>query len=156
MKKYLFFAFNFGLILILLSFIVGLYFNLDQSQKTAQLALLEKENQIQNLNKKIGEMELIYQKYLPIENALADLKNKSYDQKNYNCVNFSRDFQKKMKTLGYETELIIGDTPQGRHEWVAMEIEPQNGELLKIKSSYAALDLEKNYYRNTVPAIEQK
>jgi hypothetical protein len=156
MKKRCLFTLNLGLILILLFLVIGLYSFSFQYQKDSQTLLLEKENQIIDLNNTISGMQPIYQKYSPVENALAELRNNTYDKDKYNCVNFSQDFQKKMKTLGYETELIIGDTPEGRHEWVALEIEPQNGELLKIKSSYAALDLEKNYYRNTMPAIEHK
>jgi hypothetical protein len=59
-----------------------------------------------------------------------------YVKDKYNCLNFSNDLVSKLKKAGYESEVVIGDTPEGRHAWVAVWVEPITGQVVQVDDYY--------------------
>ena len=80
-----------------------------------------------------AERDYIYEKYLPLERSLTEISSRVYvrDGKDkYNCIDFSEDLQKILKEEGIESVTITGDTPNGRHRWIAVEFEPISGKFI--------------------------
>ncbi|MBU2416030.1 hypothetical protein KKH86_02275, partial [Patescibacteria group bacterium] len=113
-------------------------------QKTI-VALRVSKNQLKTI-------EPIYKKYALIEKAIQATAQKSFKQeKPTPCVAASRELRNKLQALDIETEMVVGDITQGRHQWIAIEIEPQTGEFITIAEKYSALNLARNYY-SSMPA----
>lgn len=79
-------------------------------------------------------MLYIYDKYKGIDKILKNIASQEYirdgDNK-YNCVDFSEDLKQELEKNGISSIIITGKVPEGYHNWVAIEIEPITGEILK-------------------------
>ena len=109
---------------------------------------------ISEIKNKQSEKTIIYEKYLPIEEALREISSREYDLKNYNCVNYCHDLQDELRKSGIESILIYGKTPKcGGHEshcWVAIEFEPYFGKTISASMGYRPTIASWDY-----PAVEE-
>ncbi|MFH1772995.1 MAG: hypothetical protein ABH818_01390 [Patescibacteria group bacterium] len=114
--------------------------NIDSNLQKTIIALKANQDQIKTI-------EPIYNKYAPIEKAIQEVSKKSFSKARPSpCIAASRELKNKLQKLGIETEMVVGDVTQGRHQWIAIEIEPQTGELITTAEKYSALNLARNYY----------
>ena len=71
-----------------------------------------------------------------IDAAIYENSQQEYIKGKYNCVNFSNDLVEKLNRAGYASEVVVGDTPRGRHAWVAIWVEPITGEVVQVDDKY--------------------
>jgi hypothetical protein len=71
-------------------------------------------------------------KYIPLDDVLQEVSTREYDLEKYNCLNFSKDAQVKLKEKGINSSIIIG-TNGGKydHAYLGVWIDPINGEFVQ-------------------------
>lgn len=79
-------------------------------------------------------------KYVPLDNVLQEMSKREYDLENYNCVNFSKDAQLKLKGKGINSTIIVGTRgTKYDHAYLGVWLDPQTGEFVQeyqFKSLY--------------------
>ena len=74
--------------------------------------------------------------YLQLDRALKKIASRTYDEENYNCMNFSLDLQRELRKIGIEAKIKRGEYNGRRHAWVSIWIEPQEGRFIKPDENY--------------------
>ena len=70
-------------------------------------------------------------KYVELDNILREMSDKEYDIENYNCLDFSKDAQLKLKEKGINSSIIIGENGSDYyHAYLGIWIDPINGEFV--------------------------
>ena len=119
--------------------------------KYQQLMLISQNNQkkltkIYDLRNAESKKDYIYEKYLPIEEAMKEASLYIYEDNKYTCIDFSENLQELLKEINIESSLIIGHRPN-YHQWLAIWIEPQDGSFVTIEKNYKFEQvIEKNYW----------
>jgi hypothetical protein len=71
-------------------------------------------------------------KYVPLDNVLQEMSKREYDLENYNCVNFSKDAQLKLKNKNINSTIIVGTNgTKYDHAYLGVWIDPINGEFVQ-------------------------
>lgn len=124
-------------------------YSLKSENKILKKDLINNNVVLANNNIALKKMEPVYKKYFPVEKAVQEVAGKSFSKaKPTPCIAASQELKQKFQLLGIETEMIVGDIDQGRHQWIGIEIEPQTGNFITTNNKYSALDLAQNYYSN--------
>lgn len=87
------------------------------------------------------EIEEVYvsNQFSNLDDILLDFPvNRSYDIKNYNCVNYSDDLMTELAGSGYNSTSIIRCNKSMCHKWVRLhiDIEPQDGTFINYSEEY--------------------
>ncbi len=81
-------------------------------------------------------------KYSPIVEVMDEVQKHDYDINTYNCVDFSRDAQRRLKEKGIGSTLIVGykkDSPVN-HAYIGVWIDPQTGEFVNDYNFYGTIE----------------
>lgn len=73
----------------------------------------------------------IYCKYKRIDNILKEVSSRKYVENEYDCIDFSKDFKRRLEAEGISSVIIKGKSSEEYHNWIAIELEPQTGKFLK-------------------------
>ena len=100
------------------------------------------KNQLQEKENLTNFMLPVWLKYSQLEKKLQEVAKKDYtNAKPSSCFYASHKLQEELKNLGYETVLLNGDFQGGYHQWIALEIEPQTGDLITRTMGYKVREL---------------